>query len=331
MHSGFTAHVTSAEWRWVVIVSLGLLLLAFAPFALIALNSPSATDWMFMGILHNSRDGATYLSKMLLGVNGDWLVHFQHTPESHNSAFIQVMYPFLGHIAALLGAPVLIVFHVSRAIAALVMYLALYQLAATIWMRIRTRRIFFVLVALGSGFGWLYTLLTNGGAQSPDILMPEAFPFYSSLVNVHFPLSIACLALLVGIVIDVFRPGVEDEPHVGNNGLAAVLLSLLLGVLYPQSLVPMGGALVLYAGLRWRRRRKVVWRELSWLLVILLPVVPLAVYYWAIITYNPAMAAMGAAECDPGPASAAAAGRLRPAAADCAARDLPSAAPVRGA
>ncbi len=290
MQSGFTTHVASAEWRWVTFVAVALVLLAFAPYGLLAVAGPSVDDWQFMGVLHNSRDGATYLSKMMLGTHGEWLVHFQHTPEPHGGALIQVLYPAMGQLAGLTGIPPLVVFHAARVIAAVIMYLALYQLAATIWMRVRTRRIFMVLVALGGGLGWLYALLPGGSVDTPDLTIPEAFPLQSTLVNVHFPLAVACLALLVSIVIWAFRPGMTEEPRLNNPGVGAALASLGLGLLYPQALVPFGGALVVYAGWHWWQKRQVIVRELSWLLVILLPAVPLAAYYAAVVIYNPAMA-----------------------------------------
>lgn len=290
MQSGFTAHVTPAEWRWTTLVAVALVLLAFLPYGLMVLTGTATSDWQFMGILHNSRDGATYLSKMLLGARGEWLVHFQHTPEPHDGAFIQVIYPALGQLAGLTGVPVLILFHVVRAVGAVFMYLAIYQLAATIWMRIRTRRIFFVVASLAAGFGWLYAILSGGRVDSPDLSIPEAFPLQSTFGNVHFPLAIACLALLVSIIIEVFRPGASEEPRANNGGVMAVVLSLALSLLYPQGLVPLGGALVIYASWRWWHKKRIARREFFWLLTILLPAVPFAVYYAAVVLYNPAMA-----------------------------------------
>lgn len=290
MQSGFTAHVTPAEWRWATLVAVALVLLAFLPYGLLVFTSVATSDWQFMGILHNSRDGATYLSKMMLGVQGEWLVHFQHTPEDHAGAFIQVIYPALGQLAGFTGVPVLVLFHVVRVVAAVFMYLAIYQLAATVWMRIRTRRIFFVVTSLAAGFGWLYAIFSGGRVDAPDLSIPEAFPLQSTFGNVHFPLAIACLALLVSIIVEVFRPGASEEPHANNGGVTSVILSLALALLYPQALVPLGGALALYVAWRWWRKKRIVRRELLWLLVLLLPVVPLAVYYAAVVIYNPAMA-----------------------------------------
>jgi hypothetical protein len=287
---GYTAHITPAEWRWVIFVSAVLVLIAFAPFVLMALSSEPGTDWQFMGVLHNYRDGATYLSKMTLGTEGQWMVFFQHTPDQHNGAFIQILYPLLGQIAGFASVPVIVLFHVARVVAAMFMYMALYYLAASIWMRLRTRRLFFILIAIGAGFGWLYAFTSGGAVDTPDLSIPEVFPFYSSLVNVHFPLTLACLALLASVIISVFRPGSTEEPNLNNGGSTAALSSLALSFLYPQALVPFGAALAVYVLIRWIGERRLTLRELRWLLVVGLPALPMAAYYGGIIIYNPAVA-----------------------------------------
>lgn len=287
--SQFSIHITPAEWRWVVVFAVGLTALAFIPFLWVAFSGVGGSDWQFMGVLNNYRDGATYLSKMMQGVEGEWLVHFLHTSEPHNGVFIQVVYPALGQVARLVRIPPIALFHAARVVASLIMYLAIYYFAATVWMRLRTRRVFFVLVSIGSGLGWLFSPLT-GDTSFPDLSIPEIYPFYSSLVNVHFPLSLACLALLSSIMVVVFRPGSAEDPKPGNGGVAVGLLSFALSLLYPQALLPFGVALVLYVGIYWLRHRRLTMRELRWLLVVMLPALPIAIYYAAILAHNPVVA-----------------------------------------
>ncbi len=287
MQAHDTVYITPAEWRWVVITGTILVLLAFAPFLWVA--ATVADPWQFMGVLNNYRDGATYLSKMVQGMEGSWLVHFQHTPESHNGAFIQVIYPALGQIARLISIQPIALFHAVRVVASLLMYMALYHLAATIWTRLRTRRIFFTLMAVGSGLGWFFGALT-GDASFPDLSIPEMYPFYSSLVNVHFPLALACLSLLASIFILAYRPGSNSEPSFRNGGLLAALLSLAISLLYPQALLPFGLAAGLCVLVAARQTRRLPLRELRWLLVTILPALPMATYYLAVVMYNPAMA-----------------------------------------
>lgn len=286
MQSRQTVHIMSAEWRWVILVGSTLVLLAFAPLLWVALRGTAG--WQFMGVLHNFQDGATYISKMRLGYDGSWLVYFQHTPELHSGAFIQVIYLVLGQLARLISIPPIVMFHVARVGAALFMYVAVYQLGATVWTRIRARRMFFIIAVLGAGFGWLLGLLLQD-SSFPDLTLPEAFLLYSTFMNVHFPLTIACLALVMSLFIAAYRPGAEDDPSIDASWPLVSLLSIVLALLYPQALVPIGGALILYVGSVWWKDRVMPVRLFRWLLALILPAVPIAVYYTITIMYNPAM------------------------------------------
>ena len=287
MQSRQTVHIMSAEWRWVIIVGSALVLLAFSPLLWVALHG--TPGWQFMGVLHNYQDGATYISKMRLGFEGSWLVYFQDTPETHSGAFIQVLYLLLGHLSRLISIPQIVMFHVARVGAALFMYVALYQLGATIWTRVRARRIFFLIAVFGAGLGWLFApLLQDTGF--PDLVVPEAFSLYSTFMNVHFPLTIACLALLMSLFISAYRPGAEQDPSIDASWPMASLLSVILALLYPQALVPIGGALILYVGIVWVQDRRLPLRLVRWLLAVVVPAVPVAVYYVITVAYNPAMA-----------------------------------------
>jgi hypothetical protein len=287
MQSTYSVHITPAERRWLIVVASALVLLAFAPFIYVALSPPS--DWQFMGVLNNPLDGATYIAKMVEGYQGFWLIHFQHTPETHAGALLQIIYPLLGHVSGVFSLPQVLVFHVARVGAALFMYIAIYQLAASIWTRVRSRRIFFIIACLGAGFGWILGTLT-GETHYPDLSIPEIFPLYSTFMNVHFPLTLGCLALIASAFINAFRPGSEEDRSQEINVALVAVLSLILALLYPQTLVPIGVALGIYVVITAIQRRGIPRGTLGWLLALAVPAIPLAAYYTLVVTYNPAMA-----------------------------------------
>ena len=296
-----TVHITSSEWRWVIFIGSALVILAFIPFLWVGFNGASNSQWQFMGVLNNYLDGATYLSKMVQGYEGSWLIHFRHTSEPHNAMFIQIIYPFLGQLARLVSIPPIALFHAARVVASLIMYMALYHLGATIWPRRRSRRIFFILVAVGSGLGWLLVIFTGDPGRVPDLIIPEMYPFYSSLVNVHFPLTLACLALITSVMIVTFRPGSTDNPSINNGGLLVGIVSFALSFLYPQALIPFGFAAIGLVGLRAIRQRRFNMRDIRWLLMLILPAAPLAAYYYAIVNYNFAAAEWNQQNITPSP------------------------------
>lgn len=287
MQSRYTIHILPSEWRWVTLAAIALVSLAFAPFLWVALSNTQ--EWQFMGALHNYKDGASYIAKMLQGQNGQWLLHFQHTPEPHNGAFIQVIYLLLGHLSRLTSLPTIVMFHVARVGASLFMYIALYQLAASIWQRVRTRRLFFLIVSLGAGFGWLLAG-PLGDASFPDLTVPEAFPLAGTYFNVHFPLAIACLSLLMAMLIALCRPGAEQDIQQDKGISIAALLSLAVALLYPQGLVPLVLAAGGYLVWMWVSKRRFMRYVFRWIMAVILPAVPLAIYYMAVVTNIPAFA-----------------------------------------
>jgi hypothetical protein len=287
MQSSYHVHINAAEWRWVTSVSVVLLLLALMPFLVVLLRNDG--QWQFMGMIGiNYRDGGSYLSKIRQGVEGEWGIQFRHTPEEHFPSLIQTLYPLMGHIARFGSLSTVVVFHLMRICASLFMYFAIYQLGATVWSRVRTRRIFFALAVIGGGFGWLLGPLT-GDNSYPDLALPEAYPFLSSFVNVHFPLTLACLALLASTYILALRQGHEQDPNLTNGGLAAFMLTVLLGILYPQALLPFAGGLTAYIGLIWLRSRRIVPYLFWWWLVLALPSLVFFAYYIGITMTNPVL------------------------------------------
>ncbi len=289
MKSLGTTEITPQEWRWVFVIGGTLTALTLLPYAWALAVNATATDWQFMGILANPQDGATYLAKIGLGMQGNWLFHLTHTPEPHSGAAVFLFYLLLGHIARLIGISNLVMFHLARVVATLFMFSAIYHLGATIWMRERPRRLFFILVALASGFGWLLLLFRLDASLLPDMTVPEAYPLYAAYANPHFPLAIGCLALLAGSYIKVFRIDFQEEPAVGNGGLTIFLLTLVLALVMPHAVVPLGGALVLYLVITTIRRRAIPVLELRWVAMLFLPAGLVAIYLVLVLTYNPAV------------------------------------------
>ncbi len=298
--------ISSSEWRWVIIFSGLLVLITLLPYAWAFASDSSTNSWHFMGMLPNPQDGATYLSKIGEGQRGDWLFTLQYTPESHKGAAINEFYLFLGHLARITGLSALLMYHVSRLATGFAMYISIYYLGAVIWPRLRPRRLFFSLIAVGSGLGWLALIFVSRQTGSADFVptdlsVPESIPFFATFVNPHFPLAIALIALLASAFVVIFRPGFEGEPTLGNGGLAVVLVTVGLCIVQPQGWIPIGTALVLYLGILLIRTRHIPWLELNWVLLTVLPALPFLIYYYAVATDNPAMSIWSKQNTTPSP------------------------------
>jgi hypothetical protein len=285
MRTGYTGHVSTSEWRWVAVLSSLLVLGALLPFLWVAVSGPSSDNQQFMGVLHDYPNTAAYLSKMTQGSQGEWLGRYLHTPEPHNGVFIDGIYILLGQLARLTRIPVIVLFHVARIGAAFFMYAAIYYLGASIWMRMRSRKLFFVLAVFGSGFGWLLAPLLNYSAF-PDLLYAELYPFYSTLVNVHLPLALGCMAILISAIIEVLRPGTLESPRINNAGSTIAIFSFLVTLLYPVAMIPIGIAFLVVLLARVLQRKRLSY-SLRWMLCLILPALPLLAYDASVYVYNP--------------------------------------------
>lgn len=289
MQTTFTGYVTRPEWRWVTVVSVFFLVLAFVPLGAVAVGQVnSVQNWRFMGAVHQHQESTFALSLIRQGANGSWLAQLQHTPESHLGALIQPVYMLLGQVSRWIPNANIFVYHVARLFASLLMYLAIYQLGASIFTKVRARRIFFMIASVGSGLGWVIAI-TAGEALTPDVTMPHVFPFFASLVNVHFPLSIAGLAFMLAVLLTVLRVGEREFPSVQNGGLVVFVVAILLSFVQPEVMFPLMLAFMLAVGMSWWQAQTMTSRELNWLMWLIIPTLPIATYYALILTNNMAM------------------------------------------
>ncbi|GAB4508900.1 MAG: hypothetical protein OHK0046_02740 [Anaerolineae bacterium] len=280
-----TGHITSTEWRWVVVISSLLVTLAFVPFLWVLISGLTDSDWQFMGALHGYQSTAVDLAHVFQGRQGNWQSIYLHTSEVQDSAWIAPVYTLLGQIARITTISSVAIFHAARVGAALFMYLTLYQLAASIWMRLRTRRIFFLLVAVGSGFGWFMAPLT-GSDRFLDVSSPQAFPFYSTLINVHYPLAIGLMALVSSIIVRIFRLGEAQNPSLSNEGLLMLVVGMLIAMVYPLAFVPVALAFGLGLVAHWWKWKTVPRLQVRWWVWFVVPAVPFLAYDVAVLLYN---------------------------------------------
>lgn len=291
MQTRITGHVVRSEWRWVIWISLTLLLFSFLPFLLLAAFSPPGEDWQFMGVLHDHYDGAANLSRIQQGIEGNWLVDLRYSPEPYESALIHPIYTVLGQFARLTLPSPIMIFHLIRVLAAMLMFLTLYQLAASIWVKTRTRRIFFLFAAVGSGLSWLVALFgISTSTMLPDLFLPQLYPLYSANANVHYPLAIAGVALVLSTVIRVFRPGETEMPTVDNGGIVLFFSGVALAFLYPDALLPLALTYFFSTLIQWSQQRKVTVREWRWGLWLFVPALPILAYDLLLLVHNPGVA-----------------------------------------
>lgn len=207
-------------------------------------------DYVFGGFLLNPLDGNSYLAKMMLGWQGEWIFRLPYTANPGSGAYLFLFYILLGHISRLLAINLLVMFHITRLISAGLMFYAIIRfiqrffpeshwLAPSLW-----------LLIFGSGLGWLTALF---GGFTADFWVAEAFPFLSAFSNPHFPLGIA---ILLTILMEF------QQTLSWGRILALGLLSFLLSIILPFAVVIAIVIMGITTLWEWAETRHLKWQAL---------------------------------------------------------------------
>lgn len=271
--------VTAAEWRWVTGWTLLMLGLTCLPIFIVWWLTPAG--WHFTGILVNPLDGHSYLAKVDQGIAGNWLFQMTYTPEPHSSTLLFTFYIGLGHLARLTGLPPVVVFHLARLLAGLLLLLTIYRFIAHVTSNIAKRRLAFIFMGFVAGLGWLGVAIDAFGI---DLWVPEAFVHYSLQANPHFPLG---LALMLLIFIQVVWP-LEQNSQLPLRTLHGAILAFLLAMVLPFGLVIVWVTLAVFIGGRLLiNQGRLPWTQIWPTLGVVGCSLPVVLYqYWLSIT-NP--------------------------------------------
>jgi len=271
--------------RFIASIIFIVIIIISIPFVYAQLSGGS--HYVFTGFLFNPADGNSYLAKMQEGWSGAWQFTLPYTAQPGSGTYLFLFYIFLGHLARWLNLPILMIYHITRILAAagLLVTLSIFLSRFLKLESISARRTFLFL-AFCSGVGWLAFPF---GAFTSDFWVAEAYPFLSAYANPHFPLG---LALLLGIIILV-----EEKPALLNN-LAIFLLSLILAIVLPFAIV-VGGLLIF--GLvvwKWIDSKVLAWQGIT---SFFIGGVPFAAYQLLVSQTYPVLQGWNAQNLTPSP------------------------------
>jgi hypothetical protein len=282
--------VNRREWRWVVLVTLVLVIASSLPYVAAWMIRPAGTH--FTGLLVNPLDGHSYIAKMRQGLDGSWRFRLAFTPEPQEGAYLFLLHIALGHVARWTGLPLIALYHGARVLAGVVLLLVAYRFIASLGGERGQHRLALLLVGVSSGLGWL---VAPAGYLSSDLWIPEAFVFYSMLDTLHFPLAIA---LMLVILMELARPGREPG---WREALATAVASVGLGVVQPFGVILVYATLAVWLALRWLRDRRVAWRAAGWTAAAGLVALVYPLYGVLAIQADPVLAGWSAQNQTPSP------------------------------
>jgi hypothetical protein len=225
--------MTKSERSWNLVYAIVLVTFTSIPYILGYFNH--GDTWQFTGFVFGVEDGNSYIAKMLLGAQGDWLFRTPYTPHPQSGVLAFLPYLLIGKLAGGVGLheQMVALFHLFRAFATPVAVFATYHFISSFVTSIWWRRWATILATAGGGLGWFLILIGSSswlGTLPLEFYSPETFGFLSLYGLPH--LILARAFLLYGLAY--YLQSVESAKSGWITGL--FFLGILL--LQPLTIIP---------------------------------------------------------------------------------------------
>lgn len=271
------------EWRFVLLVSLGLLILTSLPYVFAALTTPS--DRQFMGFILNISDHAQYLS-WYKAFQTDLLTSNRLTPEVNPVIFFNLLWWLLAQIGRFTGLSYPWVYQILRWASGFAFLLTAYWFIARFFSEAARRKIVFLLLTLGSGLGWVlvvlkYSLLKGELVFPLDLYVAEGNTFLCLMAYPHFLEAAAFILAVFALLLTGERTGRL------RSAVWAGVVAFLLGWQHGYDLIIVWLIPIIYVLVRWviERRFPLYWFKA--MLITGLISAPPAIYNVLLTRLNP--------------------------------------------
>jgi hypothetical protein len=283
--------MTKRERSWNFLYSVVLIIFTSIPYILGYVTH--GDTWQFTGFVFGVEDGNSYIAKMLLGSQGDWLFRTPYTSHPQSGVLAFLPYLVLGKLAAGVGIheQMVALFHLFRAFATPVAVFATYHFVSMFMTSIWWRRWATILATAGGGLGWFLLLIGSSPwleSLPLDFYSPETFGFLSFYGLPH--LILARAFLLLGLTF--YLQSIESTK---SGWIAGIFFSGLV-LVQPITILPAYAVitmhLVFITAQEFRSRN---WQNIKpWLeagLKIVILSSPLAIYLGYSFTQDPFLSA----------------------------------------
>jgi hypothetical protein len=224
----------------------------------------------------------TYFAKMFQGYQGAWAYTIPFTTEPHNAADVGVFYVWLGQLARVAGSSIMAVWHISRLIADLILFLVTFGFIAQFFPNRQQRWTAYLLALFGSGLGWVLFVIGQPywlDNFPVDFKQPGAHLFFTAFTYPHITFGTACIIASIWII---WRLGAGDwrwEMKALRLIILAGLINTALGIAYPFLLYIVMVVTAVYWLYLTLQARRILWQTGFLLAGTFVIPAPLYVYY----------------------------------------------------
>ncbi len=247
-----SSRIKRGEWRFVGLVIIIVLVLTSFPYAFAALTAPPEKH--FMGFILNVSDHSQYLA-WYKGFQTAFLISNKLTPEPNLPIFFNLLWWTLGRFGRYTGLSHAVVYQIFRWAAGAFFLGMVYTFAALMFPDVHRRRVAFLVIALGSGFGWIlivlkYTLMRGELVFPLDVYIAEGNSFLCVLAYPHFAEAAGLILAVLWLLL------IGEQRGQLRYAVWAGLVTHFLGWQHGYDLLIVWGVPAVYIVARWVRDQR---------------------------------------------------------------------------
>ena len=240
------------EWKFVILVTLAILILTSIPYVFAAeIPHPGK---QFMGFILNVSDHTQYLS-WYKGFETRFLISNNQTSEPNPEIFFNLLWWVLARFGRLTGLDYRMVYQVFRWLSGVAFLTMVYATVAFFFEDVFRRRFAFLVTALGSGFGWVlvllkYALNLQDVPYPLDLYVSEGNSFLCIMAYPHFMQAASFILAVMLLLLVGERKGKL------RFAVFAGLVAFFLGWTHTYDLFLVWTIPVVYGGVKFVLERK---------------------------------------------------------------------------
>ncbi|MFA6322199.1 MAG: hypothetical protein WCX71_01830 [Candidatus Buchananbacteria bacterium] len=284
--------ISRTEWRFLLILSLGVMALISLPYLYGYFSSPSGYVYDGIGSL-SPADNPIYYSYINQIKSGQYLIKDLFTSENQTWGMFNAFWFLAGTFAKVFNLPAPLAFHLLRVILTPFFVLVAYLFIALFFSEIKYRKLATLLLLFSAGLGAYFVgpinilidVASKRGYWTPnDIWIPESIAFLSLYKTPHF---IASWIFMILILLLMYWAWAKDKI---SYVVGAGLLALVYFNFHPFYIPMIFGTLSLYLFALWLKANRILWQKSFYLILFGLICAPSIFYHSWLLRAEPILA-----------------------------------------
>jgi hypothetical protein len=272
--------IARSEWRWVIVASVLVMMLSSIPY--IAGYLSQTPQQVYSGVVFSRMDYNVHLASIHAGLRGEWAYPLLHTSERTTPSYVKMTFILVGQLGRVLPFSAPVLFEITRWVFGLWMLITFYVFASRFLESVALRRSAFMLLALGSGVGWLMFALKwqpQPEVSPIDFWLIDLYGFFSLLALPHIGAVSALMWSAALTYLDFQKSGAW------RHLISTVMIIVIMQAMQPFAPLVVDGVLMLYCVSQWWLARRIQLMDVMGLCVVAAAQLPLLIYS-AIIFYG---------------------------------------------